>query len=66
MKIVEALIKGIMMYFLSVGMVAIGWNLILTRLFGVPVFGFGELCLLTLAIDLVSTPIVIGRYANKE
>lgn len=66
MKVVEALIKGIMMYFLSVGMVAIGWNLILTRLFGVQVLGFGELCLLTLAINLVSVPITIGKYATKE
>lgn len=66
MKVVEALIKGVMMYFLSVGMVAIGRNLILTRLFEVPVFGFGELCLLTFAISLVGTPLTIGRNVNKE
>lgn len=66
MKVVAALIKGVMMYFLSVGMVAIGWNLILVRLLGVPVFGFGELCLLTFAINLLAAPIQIGRYASKE
>lgn len=62
MKIVEALIKSVMMYFLSVGMVAIGWNLILTRLFGVSVLGFGELCLFTFAIRCIYTPITIGLH----
>lgn len=66
MKVVEIIFKAVVMYFLSVGMVAIGWNLILTRLFGVSVFGFGELCLLTLAISLVGTPLTIGRNVNKE
>ena len=66
MKEVEIIFKAVVMYFLSVGMVAIGWNLILTRLLGVPVFGFGELCLLTFAINLLAAPIQIGRYASKE
>lgn len=66
MKVVEIIFKAVVMYFLSVGMVAIGWNLILIRLFGVPVFGFGELCLLTLAISLVGTPLTISRNVNKE
>ena len=66
MKIVEALIKCTVAYFLSVGFVALGWNVILTKIFNVPVFNFGEICWLTLAISLLGTPITIMNLSGKK
>lgn len=56
----EVIVQAIVEFFGSLGMVAIAWNLILPKLFLIPKFGFGKLCLLTLALDLLSTPITIG------
>lgn len=66
MKILEALFKLIFYYFVSVGFVALGWNVILTKIMNVPVYNFGELCLLTLALQFIATPITIGIHSPKD
>lgn len=65
-KVAKAIIKAIVTYLICVGMVAIGWNAILTYLFSVPMLSFGRLCLFTLAISLIATPITISRHCDSE
>lgn len=56
----------ILEYLVSVIAVAIGWDVFLVRVFVVPVLGFKHLCLLTLALDFLATPITIKRYVPDE
>lgn len=52
--ITEIIIKGVVAYVISVGCVALAWNVILTYLFDfIPSLSFGKLCLLTIAISLL-------------
>ena len=60
------IVESVIEFFWSLGMVVIAWNLILPKLFLVPKFGFGKLCLLTLALDLLSTPITIGGTLKRD
>jgi hypothetical protein len=53
-------------YLFSLLSVAIGWDVFLVRVFAVPVLGFKHLCLLTFALDFLSTPITITRYVSNE
>lgn len=53
-------------YLFSLLAVSIGWDVFLVRVFVVPVLGFKHLCLLTLALDFLSTPISIMRYISNE
>ncbi len=61
MKVLSELIARMVIEFsISLGCVAVAWNLLLPKLFTfVPVFGFEKLCLLTIAIDLILTPATI-------
>lgn len=56
----------ILEYLVSVIAVAIGWDVFLVRVFAVQVLGFKHLCLLTLALDFLATPITIKRYVPDE
>lgn len=56
----------ILEYLFSVIAVSIGWDVFLVRVFAVPVLGFKHLCLLTLALDFLFTPITIKRYVPDE
>lgn len=56
----------ILEYLVSVIAVAIGWDVFLVRVFAVPVLGFKHLCLLTLALDFLATPITIKRYVPDK
>lgn len=61
--IVEILVT----YAISLGCVAVGWNMLLPKLFlFVPVLSFKKLCILTLAIDLLSTPATIGGSMTRS
>ena len=51
-------------YLFSVLAVAIGWDVFLVRVFAVPVLDFKHLCLLTLALNFLATPITINRYVS--
>ena len=62
----EVIIQAVLEFFWSLGMVAIAWNLILPKLFLIPKFGFCKLCLLTLALDLLATPITIGGVMKRN
>lgn len=62
----EVIIESVLEFFWSLGAVAITWNLLLPKLFLIPKFGFGKLCLLTLALDLLSTPITIGGSMKRH
>ena len=67
MKALFELIARIVIEFnISLGCVAVAWNLLLPKLFTfVPVFGFKELCLLTMAIDLILTPATMGGTVTR-
>lgn len=60
------IVESVIELFWSLGMVAIAWNLILPKLFLIPKFGFGKLCLLTLALDLLATPITISGAMKRN
>lgn len=62
----EVTVQAVLEFFVSLGMVAIAWNLLLPKLFLIPKFGFGKLCLLTLALDLLATPITIGGTMKRD
>ena len=62
----EIIVKLEIKFFWSLGSVAIAWNLILPKLFLIPKFGFEKLFLLTLALDLLSTPITIGGAMKRN
>lgn len=62
----KVIIEAVLEFFWSLGAVAIAWNLILPKLFLIPKFGFGKLCLLTLALDLLATPITIGGTMKRD
>lgn len=66
MKILEVLFKLVFYYFVSVGFVALGWNVILIKIMNIPVYNFGELCLLTLALNFIATPITLGLHCPKD
>ena len=66
MKLLEILFKLSFYYFVSVGFVALGWNVILIKIMNVPVYNFGELCLLTLALNFISTPITLSIHYSKK
>lgn len=68
MKLLKALFKLVFYYFVSVGFVAFGWNVILTKIMNVLVYNFGELCLLTLklALSFIATPITLGLHYPKD
>ena len=52
--ILKVLLTGILIFIVSVGCVALAWNVILTYLFDfIPKLSFGRLCLLTIAITLL-------------
>lgn len=58
----KIILTFIIEYLFSVIAVSIGWDVFLVRVFAVPVLGFKHLCLLTLALDFLATPITIKRY----
>lgn len=62
----KIILTFIIEYLFSVIAVSIGWDVFLVRVFAVPVLGFKHLCLLTLALDFLSTPITIMRYIPNE
>lgn len=62
----KIILTFIIEYLFSVIAVSIGWDVFLVRVFVVPVLGFKHLCLLTLALDFLSTPISIMRYISNE
>lgn len=62
----KLLILIILEYLFSLLAVAIGWDVFLVRVFTVPVLGFKHLCLLTLALTFLATPITIKRYNPDE
>lgn len=63
---IKIILTFIIEYLFSVIAVAIGWDVFLVRVFVVPVLDFKHLCLLTLALDFLSTPITIKRYVPNE
>ena len=51
-KVVEAIIKAIIHFMIGVGFTALGWNVILCKLFPqLSVFNFKQLVMLTAGID---------------
>lgn len=62
----KIILTFIIEYLFSVIAVAIGWDVFLVRVFAVPALGFKHLCLLTLALDFLATPITIRRYVPNE
>ena len=67
MKALSELIARMVIEFsISLGCVAVAWNLLLPKLFTfVPVLGVKELCLLTIAIDLILTPATMGGAVTR-
>lgn len=62
----ELIAKMVIRFSISLGCVAVAWNLLLPKLFTfVPVFGFKQLCLLTLAIDLILTPATLEGTVTR-
>ena len=59
----KAIGKMLVKFALSVGCVALGWNVFLrfafNGIYDIPVLGFGSLCLLTLAVSFVLQPLGI-------
>ena len=63
---VELIIELLVTYAISLGCVTIGWNMLLPKLFMfIPVLSLKKLCILTLAIDLLSTPATIGGSMTR-
>lgn len=59
--LIEVIFVAVLNFFMSLGFVALGWNLLLTKVFvSVPVLDFKELCMLTIAINFIATPATIG------
>lgn len=64
--LVELIVRMVIEFNISLGCVAVAWNLLLPKLFTfVPVFGIGKLCLLTMAIDLILTPATMGGAVTR-
>ena len=62
----KVIVQEVLNFFVALGSVAIAWNLLLPKLFLIPKFGFGKLCFLTLALDLLATPITIGGAMKRD
>lgn len=62
----KTLFKAIGKFVISVGCVALGWNVFLrfafNGIYDIPVLGFGRLCLLTLAVSFVFQP--LGMFVS--
>lgn len=64
--LIELIVRMVIEFNISLGCVAVAWNLLLPKLFTfVPVFGIGKLCLLTMAIDLILTPATISGAVTR-
>lgn len=65
--LIKVIFVTVVHFFLSLGLVALGWNWLLPKIFVfVPVFGFKQLCILTLAIDFILTPATISASYNRN
>lgn len=57
----KPLCKSIINFSISVGCVALGWNVFLRfafkGIYDIPVLGFGSLCLLTMAVSYILQPL---------
>ena len=55
--------KMLLKFAISVGCVALGWNVLLrfafNGIYDIPVLGFGSICLLTLAVSFIFQPLGI-------
>lgn len=62
----KSICKKLVNFAISVGCVALGWNVFLrfafNGIYDIPVLGFGSLCLLTLAVSFVFQP--LGLYVS--
>ena len=62
----KSIVKDLVKFAISVGCVALGWNVFLRFAFNgiyeVPILGFGSLCLLTLAVSFVFQ--LLGSYVS--
>lgn len=63
-KIVELILRiviEVVEFFISAAFVAFGWNVCLVKVFSVvPTLGFKDIVLLSLAIDFISYPALMG------
>lgn len=64
----KAIGKELVKFVISVGCVALGWNVFLRfafeGIYEIPVLGFGSLCLLTLAVSFVLQP--LGMFVSDH
>lgn len=63
-------VYAIVEFLFSLGCVAVGWNVLLVKVFpSIQTLSFGQLCLLTLALPFIAVPITFGIKAainNKD
>ena len=63
----ELIVRMVVEFSISLGSVAVAWNLLLPKLFTfVPVFGIKELCILTIAIDLILAPATLSGAVTRS
>lgn len=72
-KILVFILKSVIDFFVSLGCVTFGWNVLLTRVFeSVTTLSFGKLCLFSVAIPLILYPVTytvtgtVKRLLNKS
>lgn len=68
LKIIKMLIEAVVLYFVGVGMVAIGWNMCLCYVFpSLPVLTLGQLMVLNWGIPFTLFPVTysINQYIKR-
>lgn len=61
MKLLKLLIILTIYYLVAIGCVALGWNVILPKVFEVPHLSFSQICWLTLALSLLGFPVTYDK-----
>lgn len=66
MKIIKIVLLFLLYYFISIGLVALGWNVCLPKVFEVPRLNFSQLCWLTLSISFLGFPATYKYHEDND
>lgn len=67
MTVIKIIIEVILLFLIEVGCAAIGWNLCFVHLFSaLEPFNFRGLCVLIIALNMLSLPFVSWKYIGDK